>query len=151
MSLNQIGGITGVAVFAAILYLHGCKHEPIREERPVAPVVQHVAPAPAPVAKPAAPPVRQFPEVVPCIGDFKCGTRSEKETKPVSVRPNAAILKRPKPVYHRVLKGGEIDGPMDCKKVPQIAKEYPPDVVLKYAKKMGMAPEELAKLRVCLN
>lgn len=58
---------------------------------------------------------------------------------------------RRKPVYHRVLKGGKIDGRVSCAHVPQIAYEYSKDQVINAAKQYGLSPAQLSALRVCLN
>lgn len=141
MTLNQVGGLFGALALAVILLFH---HHEVEKREPVRPApvaAEPVRPAPKAEPTPAPEPEHQFPSLIPCIGDGKCGPRREP-THPVF---------RPKPVYHRVLKGGKIDGPMDCKQVPEIAKKYPPAVVIRYAKKMGMDPETLGKLRACLN
>jgi len=147
MTLNQIGAACGVLAFVAIMYLHGCKEVviiPTPHEMVETPKIS----TPAPKIEPKVEkPVERFPKVVPCIGDGKCGPRSE--VKPA--RSNKAILNRTKPVYHKVLKNGEIDGKIDCKEVPTVAHEYPPAKVIEYAKEMGLSPEKLAQLRVCLN
>lgn len=65
--------------------------------------------------------------------------------------PQKARAKLTRPVYHRVLKGGKIGGPMACGSVPLVAHQYPKEQVIAFASKLGMTPAQLDKLRVCLN
>lgn len=73
------------------------------------------------------------------------------EKAPSVERPREIVPAVRKPVYHRVLKGGKIDGPVNCKSVPPLAKVYSPEQVLAAAKQYGLTPEQLGQLRVCLN
>jgi hypothetical protein len=137
MSTNFVGGALVVAALGGLLYLHGCKRE---ESKPVK--------APTPITNPA--PVKPVAPVVPVPAPAP-----KVEANPCTVahpcHPVKPVGNPKKPVYHKVLKGGKLDGPIDCKRVPEVAKTFTPEQVMKAAKQYGLTPEQLAQLRVCLN
>lgn len=53
--------------------------------------------------------------------------------------------------YRRVLKGGKVDGKINCKAVPAVAHQFSKDQVLAAAKEYGLSPAQISALRVCLN
>jgi hypothetical protein len=124
---NVIGGTAGALALVGILYLHGCK-----SEAPVVPTPPHADAKPTPKTAP----LDHWAVPAPAPA-------------PVVVAP--VHTKAGKKVYHRVLKGGKLDGPVQCKDVPLLAKQAPKDKVLAAAKEYGLTPKQLADLRVCLN
>ena len=66
---------------------------------------------------------------------------------PVVIPP---LVKKPS-TYHRVLKGGKLDGKVNCKKVPPVARQFSKDQVLAAAKEYGLSPAQISALRVCLH
>lgn len=67
----------------------------------------------------------------------------------VVVRPEK-FFDHKKPIYRRVLPGGKLDGAIDCKAVPPVARSVPPEVVEQYARQYGVSEEAITKLRLCL-
>lgn len=127
MSKEFVGGLLVVAALSAVLY-HGIKRD---ESRPM--------PAPVPISNPAPVPEPPHPDVSKaCTVDHPCHV----------VKPEGDPKK---PVYHKVLKGGQLDGPVDCKYVPAVAHVYPKETVIAYAKARGLTPAQLSELRLCLN
>ena len=93
---------------------------------------------PVPISNPA--PATATPDVaVKCTVEHPCHTVKAEGT--------------PKhPVYRKVLRRRKaLDGPVTCKQVPQVAREYPPDKVIAFAKGYGLTPQQLGELRLCLN
>ena len=60
------------------------------------------------------------------------------------------LVEKSKP-HRKVLKGGRIDGKVNCKSVPEVAHQFSKDQVLAAAKEYGLAPAQISALRVCLN
>ena len=132
-TMNVIGGTLGVIALGSIFFLHGCDKKPV-ESMPVAKIETPVNPYEPAVPIPTPP--NQMP--AQCTVEHPCHT---------------VIQSGPakKPVYNRVLKGGRIGAPINCKTVPLAAKVASPDDVMKAAKEYGLTPAQLAQLRVCLN
>ena len=127
MNINVIGGTIGVAALVALFALHGCK----RDEAPTPPAPQVTVTKPAPAK--LAPASKNL-----CTVDHPSHT----------VQPTGDVKK---PVYRKVLKGGQLGGPVTCDRVPAVAKQFPPDQVIAAAKQYGMTPTQLSQLRVCLK
>lgn len=128
-TMNVLGGTLGVLALGSIFFLHGCDKKPAAPA-PVAKVEAPAVVAPAPVPGPVV--------LSPCTAEHPCHTVIQ------SGPPN-------KPVYNRVLKGGRIGAPINCKTVPLAAKVASKDDVIAAAKEYGLTPAQLAQLRVCLN
>jgi hypothetical protein len=124
MTTNSVGVVLCAVAVGAILLLHGC-HRTETSEKVTEPA--HAVPPPTP--KPAVEP--------------------KVEAKPVAPKHDKAFYAPGK--YRRVLPGGKVDGTIDCTYVPPIAKAYPPDMVLKYAKAHELTPAQLNNLRLCLK
>jgi hypothetical protein len=70
------------------------------------------------------------------------------QTKPVVVAPVRVTPARP--VFHRVLPHGKLDGVMNCKRVEGF-RQYPYSMVQQYANQYGIPPAVVEKYRVCFN
>jgi hypothetical protein len=81
----------------------------------------------------------------------------EQVLKPPVVKPPVVeksvippLVEKSRP-HRRVLKGGKVDGKIDCKEVPEVAHHFTKDQVLAAAKEYGLSPAQISALRVCLN
>ena len=60
------------------------------------------------------------------------------------------LVEKSKP-HRKVLKGGKVDGKVNCKSVPEVAHQFSKDQVIAAAKEYGLSPAQISALRVCLN
>lgn len=74
------------------------------------------------------------------------------QTKPVAhaVSPVSPAVSPKRQNYHRVLPGGKLDGPMNCKRVEGF-RQYPYGLVQQYASQYGIPPAVVEKYRVCFQ
>lgn len=100
-----------------------------------APMVQVLKPKSAPVTQPPA--ANPAPVPAPVVV-------SAPAPAPVLVKP---VYK--KPVYHRVLKGGTLDGAVDCSQAPYAGTHVTDKQIQSYAAEYSIPPGVVAHYRVC--
>lgn len=125
---NWIGAVLGALALVALIFF--------ANHQATAPVVAHAEKSAA-----VSPPRSHIVVVSP--------PRSHIVAPQPAPAPHIT-LKRP-PVYHKVLKGGRLDGPVDCSAVPEVAKQFTYEQIQAAAASYGVPPGVLAKYRVCLK
>lgn len=131
--LNWIGAVFAAVALAVIVFAN--YRIPKLAPAPVAARVEKSAPVSSHIAV-VSPPRSHIAVVSP--------PRSHIASPP------HIVLKRP-PTYHKVLKGGKLDGPVDCSRVPAVAKQFTYEQIQSAAAAYGVPPGVLAKYRVCLQ
>lgn len=129
LTVNIVGGALAIGALATIVFFGAgaaCSvSTPVPPAVPVKPLAPHVSAG-----------KKHHHELRHCTVEHPCHT----------------VVPTDKPgVYRKVLKGGRLDGKVDCSQVPAVAREFSPDQVIAAAKQYGLSPAQLSALRVCLN
>ena len=122
MNINVLGGAIAASAFLAIVVFHGMHHD-------------------APKAIP----------VPPAKVEIKAAAPQPAKPKPAHRRPLPKKVAAPGLTYHRVLKGGKIDGTVKCKAVRAFVAGKTPAQLAALQKEYEVSGAQLREYEACLN